>query len=92
MVADDLEILKENFDIETINQMDKENVKDILNYLINEGIYYAKDILLSSFDLFLMDKKNFIIKFEILKKKLGPDFVEKLGEDSSLIEIMYLDN
>lgn len=26
---------------------------------------------------------------EILKEKLGIDFVNKLGEDSSLIEIMY---
>ena len=85
----DFDILKENFDLETLKQMDKGNVEKILDYLENEGVYYAKDLILNSFDLFLLDSKEFIIKFEILKKELGVDFVEKLGEDCSLIEIMY---
>ena len=85
----DIKILKENFDEELITQIDTDNVSKIFKYLENNGIYYAKDLFLTSLDLFLYPLDYFIRKFEILKEKLGDDFVNKLGEDSSLIEIMY---
>jgi len=58
-------------------------------YLQENNVYYAKDLLLSSLDLFLLPAEEFINRFEKLKTRLGTDFVDKLGEDSSLIEIMY---
>ena len=85
----DIKILKENFDENLIKQIDSDNVLKILKYLENNGIYYAKDLFLTSLDLFLYPLDVFIRKFEVLKEKLGNDFVNKLGEDSSLIEIMY---
>lgn len=93
MGLDDLDILilKENFDTETIAKMDAENIYKILKYLNENGVYYAKDLLLSSLDLFLLPVDEFIKQFEKLKNELGSDYVDKLGEDSSLIEIMYKD-
>jgi hypothetical protein len=85
----DIKILKENFDENLIKQIDSDNVLKILKYLENNGIYYAKDLFLTSLDLFLYPLDDFIRKFEILKEKLGDDFANKLGEDSSLIEYMY---
>ena len=85
----DIKILKENFNENLIKQIDSENVLKILKYLENNGIYYAKDLFLTSLDLFLHPLDDFIRKFEVLKEKLGADFANKLGEDSSLIEIMY---
>ncbi len=85
----DIKILRENFDEELIKQIDLENVAKIFNYLNNNDVYYAKDLFLNSLDLFLLSYEEFIKKFEILKEKIGIDFVNKLGEDSSLIEIMY---
>ncbi len=87
----DIKVLKENFDDETIKEIDVENVAEINKYLLDNGVYYAKDLFLSSLDLFLLPKKEFIKRFEKLKRKLDYDFVDKLGEDSSLIEIMYED-
>ena len=87
----DILILKENFDTETITKMDAENIYKILNYLDKNGVFYAKDLLLSSLDLFLLPVDEFIKQFEKLKNELGSDYVDKLGEDSSLIEIMYKD-
>ena len=87
----DIKILKENFDEEMLEQINLENVSKILRYLNDNMVYYAKDLLLSSLDLFLLPVDQFIKKFENLKNKLGPNFVEKLGEDASLIEIMYED-
>ena len=85
----DIKILKENFDENLIKKIDSENVSKIFKYLENNGIYYAKDLFLTSLDLFLYSLDDFIRKFENLKNKLGEDFANKLGEDSSLIEIMY---
>ena len=85
----DIKILKENFDEELITQIDTDNVSKIFKYLENNGIYYAKDLFLTSLDLFLYPVDIFIRKFEILKEKIGEDYINKLGEDSSLIEIMY---
>ena len=85
----DIKILKENFDENLINQIDSENVSKIFKYLEDNGIYYAKDLFLMSLDLFLYSLDDFIRKFEVLKDKLGEDYINKLGEDVSLIELMY---
>ena len=91
MGLDDLDILilKENFDEDMIKELDMENVKIIIDYLLRNKVYYAKDLLLNSLDLFLLDSNIFIEKFENLKIKLGSNYVDKLGEDMSLIELMY---
>ena len=87
----DIQILKENFDEEIIKELDINNVAKIYKYLVDNGIYYAKDLLLESLDLFLLPKEEFITKFEKLKNVLGEDYIDKLGEDLSLLEIMYQD-
>ncbi|MBE6138750.1 MAG: hypothetical protein E7173_03300 [Firmicutes bacterium] len=87
----DIQILKENFEEEQILKIDYDNVVKIWKYLDNNGIYYVKDLFLMSLDLFLLPYDYFFQKFEYLKERLGDDFVDKLGEDISLIEIMYED-
>lgn len=87
----DKKILKENFDDEMIGEINVENIAKIFDYLDNNGVYYAKDMFLTSLDLFLLPSNEFINKFEKLKNKLGEDYIDKLGEDISLIEIMYED-
>lgn len=86
-----IKILKENFAEDLIKQIDLENVYKIFSYLNRNGVYYAKDLFLNSLDLFLYPCEVFIKKFEHLKEVLGNEFVDKLGEDTSLIEIMYED-
>ncbi len=85
----DISILQENFDNETISKLDIENAYKIFKYLEENNVYYAKDIFINSLDLFLLPLDQFIKRFEKLKSKLGKNYVEKLGEDTSLIEIMY---
>lgn len=86
-----IKILKENFSDDLINKIDLENVYKIFSYLNSNGVYYAKDLFMNSLDLFLYPCEIFIKKFEHLKEVLGNEFVDKLGEDASLIEIMYED-
>ncbi len=85
----DIKVLRENFDDEEVARIDTLNISKIFRYLQKNNVYYAKDLLLSSLELFLLPVEDFIRQFEKLKTRLGADFVDKLGEDSSLIEIMY---
>ena len=87
----DVQMLRENFDDETISKLDSINLQKIFAYLYENKIDYAKDLFINDFDLFLLPSDIFIKKFEKLRNKLGSDFVNKLGEDTSLIEIMYED-
>ena len=87
----DIKILKENFDDDTIKKVDTENLVKILQYLNDNGVYYYKDIVLEYLDLFLNPYEMFTEKFEELKSRLGSDFVERIANDKSLIEIMYED-
>ena len=57
----DIKVLKENFDEETIKQINEDNLIKIYNYLINDGIYFAKDLFISSLDLFLLPSDIFIV-------------------------------
>ncbi len=92
MILDELDIkvLYENFDEEMINKVDYDNANKIFAYLEKNGIYYYKDLFLSSLDLFLLPYDIFVNKFEKLKQVLGEEYVSKLGEDISKIELMYL--
>ena len=87
----DIKVLRENFDDETISEIDSENVSKLMKYLKDNGVYYAKDLFITSLDLFLLPSDIFIDQFEKLKTKLGSNYVEELGEDTSLIELMYED-
>ena len=85
----DIKVLRENFDDDTINKIDMDNVSKIIVYLKKNGVYYFKDLFLLFLDLFLLPVDEFITKFEKLKKILGDNFVDELGENFSLIEKMY---
>ena len=66
-----------------------DNVNKIYSYLIDKGIYYAKDMFIEYLELFLMDSEEFINRFDALIKKIGNNYVEAVGEDDSLMEEMY---
>ena len=62
----DIKVLKENFSDEEIAKIDDLNISKIFRYLQENNVYYAKDLLLSSLDLFLLPVEDFINKFEKL--------------------------
>lgn len=68
---DDIKILKENFDDEMIEKLDISKAVRIYKYLEECGVYYAKDLFLLAFDLFLLLCEDFIKKFKVLKSRLG---------------------
>ena len=85
----DIQLLENNYEEDALKQLDKENVDRIYNYLIDNDVFYAKDIFITSLDLFLLKYEEFVERFENLKKELGENFVDILGEDVSKIDLMY---
>lgn len=93
LVLDELDIkdLEEVYDEALIKRLDVDNVGAIYKYLIDNGIYYVKDLFIENLELFLLEKDMFIEKFEKLKQEVGNDYIEIIGRDSSFLEIMYKD-
>lgn len=83
---DDINNLKETFDNDTLNKIDIDNLIRCYEYLKNEKVYFAKDIILEYIDIFLIDYFEFKIKFQKLKDDLGVNYIEKLEEDISILE------
>ena len=93
LVLDELDIkdLEEVYDEALIKKLDVDNVSGIYKYLIDNGIYYVKDLFVENLELFLLEKDIFIKRFEKLKQEVGNDYIEIIGRDSSVLEIMYRD-
>ena len=85
----DMMDLEEMYGSDLINKLDMDNVNKIYDYLINKGIYYAKDIFVERLELFLLDSSEFIDRFDSLIKNIGDNYVDIIGENSSLLEEMY---
>lgn len=85
----DIEDIHEMYDEYLISQLNEENVKKIYSYLIEQGIYYAKDIFIERLELFTIDSEEFIEKFEKIKQKIGNDYVDEIIEDSDLLDELY---
>ena len=47
----DIKVLRENFDDDTINKIDMDNISKIIVYLKKNGVYYFKDLFLLFLDL-----------------------------------------
>ena len=80
--------IEKNLD-EQINSLEDFCKHERIDFTPFKQLKSYKDLFLNSLDLFLYPSEIFIKKFEHLKDVLGIDYVDKLGEDSSLIEIMY---
>ena len=81
--------ITEMYDEYTLNQLDSDNVNIIYNYLLEQGIDFAKDIFIERLELFLMDNKEFIEKFEMIKQEIGNNYVEIIEENTEILDKMY---
>ena len=85
----DKQDIEEMYDDYTINQLDSDNVKKIYNYLLEQGIEFAKDILIERLELFLINSEEFIQKFEKIKQEIGTNYIEEIEENKNILEKIY---
>ena len=82
-IDDIYEIYNEDF----LSELDNDNVKRIVEYLKDNGVYYYSDIITNYLDLFILDYKEFINRFEKLKLE-HTHLIELLGCKMDLLESM----
>lgn len=68
---------------EKILELDYSNANEIYSYLLEQGIDYAHDLLITDFNLYLLEYDTFKAKFEKLKEKLGMNYIEILNDDEN---------
>lgn len=75
--------IQDTFNESLLTQIEEKNTRKIIHYLLENKVYYWKDIVIYYLEVFLLDYEEFIKKFETLKNKYG---ILEIGENLSLIE------
>ena len=80
------EELLENYDKEVIDSIDKSNGKKVLEVLNKYNFYFLEDVILNYIDIFMMDAVDVEKGILRLRKKLGDDYLIKIGDDLSILD------
>lgn len=83
---DEIKNIIDTFDGELVKKIDVDNLSKIYKYLLNNGIYFVKDLVVDYLDMFINDYEDFRVRFEELKNSLGSNYIEILENDSTLWE------
>ena len=83
---DEIRNIVDTFDSELVKKINVDNLSKIYKYLLNNGIYFVKDLVVDYLDMFINDYEDFKTKFEELKNSLGSNYIEVLENDSTLWE------
>lgn len=81
----------EKYSKTTLNNLDKENMQKIIDFLVEKKCDYIEDLLEDYLDLFTFSYESFINKFNNLNKKYNNNFLKLASEDMNLLENFYID-
>ena len=84
-----------NFDISkyetsVIKNVNKDNMKNIINFLYINGCDFIEDLLENYLDLFVIEYEDFVNKFNILNDKYNHRLLNEIREDMNILEEFYL--
>ena len=81
--------LLENYNKETISNVDSDNLKKIINYLNENKCTYINSLLEEYFDLFTIDYEVFVNKYLELNKKYNNNFFAEAQNNMNLYEEFF---
>ena len=85
-----INIIKEKYEKSVFENLDRENVKKIIAFLIKEKCDYIEDIIDDYLDLFNFQYEEFVEKYNKLNKEFDGKFLEKASEDMNVLERFYI--
>ena len=88
---DDIEELYDNYDVNVLNNIDKDNFDKIYNLFKEYKFDFMEDIILKYFDIFILEYKNVDNKLNRLVKALGENYIDIIGNDMSYLEYIVRD-
>lgn len=86
-----LEQLYDNYEEFFLNDIDEENFIKIYMIFKKYNFYFIQDIILAYLEIFTLDSYEIDEKILKLKEKLGSDFVKKIGNKISYLDLLYDD-
>jgi len=84
-----IEELKDKFEPHVFQNLNKENVYKILEFLYKEKCDYIEDLIEDYLDLFNFEYEEFVIKYNLLNDKYNGEFLSLASEDMNLLEEFY---
>lgn len=81
-----LEELFNNYDINYLKSIDKNKFEEIYNLLKKYNFDFIEDIIEEYLEIFQMDKDIVEKRILSLKKVLGENWLDKIGNDMSYLE------
>ena len=72
-----------------IKNIDGENVKKIVIFLLENKCDYIEELIEDYLDLFTIDYNDFVIKYNKLNEKYNNDLINKISEDMNILEEFF---
>lgn len=88
---DDIEELYDNYDVNVLNNIDKDNFDKIYNLFKEYKFDFIEDIIIKYFDIFVLEYKDVDNKLNRLVKALGDNYIDIIGNDMSYLEYIVRD-
>ena len=83
----DIDISK--YENSVINNIDKDNVRKIIYFLLEEKCNYVGELLEEYLDIFTFDYSEFVSKYNKLNEKYNHDLINVIREDMNILEEFY---
>ena len=88
---DDIEELYDNYDVNVLNNIDKDNFDKVYNLFKEYKFDFIEDIIVKYFDIFILEYKNVDDRLNRLVKALGDNYIDIIGNDMSYLEYIVRD-
>lgn len=83
-----LDLVYSNYEEDYINLLDEDNFNKVYILLKNNNFYFIDDIILNYLELFEIEEKYVQLAINKIKSILGDNFVEQIGKNMTLINII----
>lgn len=85
------EELYDNYDVNVLNNVDKDNFDRIYNLFKEYKFDFIEDIILRYIEIFVLDYNTVEIRLNNLIKALGDNYIDIIGNDMSYLEYIVKD-
>ena len=80
------DLVLNNYEESYLNTLDETNFKKIYELFKSYDFYFINDIILNYLEIFEIDYEGIKEKINLLKEKLGDNFVYKIGNDMTYLD------
>lgn len=81
----------EKYSSATLNNLDKNNISKIIKFLQNEKCNFIEDLLEDYLDLFTIEYKIFVDKYNKLNEQYNKELLSLATEDMNILEEFFND-